>query len=195
MHKPVVLHLSAFFLLLGSLTAHAQTDTSFEGIDASQVARPELDVDPNGAVGTKQFMEWTNVYFQAWDKTTLAPVWSKPQAGTSPFSANGNANCTSISGDGVIIFDRLASRWVIAAHNSGSTNYYYCVAVSSTDDLTSPSLSWYTYAIPLNSILGTNKQGTTYFPDWPKIATWPDAYYVGMDLEDINQGFREVGSL
>jgi hypothetical protein len=34
----------------------AQTVTSFEGIKASQVPHPQLDVDPNGAVGTKQYM-------------------------------------------------------------------------------------------------------------------------------------------
>jgi Abnormal spindle-like microcephaly-assoc'd, ASPM-SPD-2-Hydin len=181
--------------LLFSPGLHAQTVTTFEGIDASQLDTPELDPDPNGAVGTKQYMEWINVYFQAWDKTTHAPVWSVPQQGTSPFVANGNTNCTTFAGDGVVIFDRLASRWVIAAHTSGSTNYYYCVAISNTDDLTSPTLAWFTYAISLNSILGTNSQGNGYFPDWPKIATWPDAYYVGMDIEDINQGFREVGSL
>jgi hypothetical protein len=183
------------FLALDVVGACAQTVATFEGIDASKVIAPEFDVDPNGAIGTKQYMEWVNPWYQAWDKTTLAPIWSKPQAGTTPFTVNGNVNCSHISGDGVIIFDRLASRWVLAAHSSGSTNYYYCVAVSNTDDLSSPTLAWYTYAIPLNKILGTNPQGTTYFPDWPKIATWPDAYYVAMDLEDPNHGFQEVGVL
>jgi len=175
--------------------ARAQTITTIEGIDASQLTTPEFDIDPNGAVGTKQFMEWVNPWYQAWDKKTFAPVWSAPQPGTTPFVTNGNANCANISGDGVIIFDRLASRWVLAAHNSGSTNYYYCVAISNTDDLTSPSFAWFTYAIPLNKILGFNPEGATYFPDWPKIATWPDAYYIAMDLEDPNNSFQEVGVL
>src|SRR5579864_7038419 len=189
------LAVSLLLLAFTVLGAQAQTITTYEGMDASQLAKPEFDVDPNGAVGTKQFMEWTNPYFQAWDKKTWAPVWSAPQLGSSPFTMNGNANCSQISGDGVVIFDRLASRWVIAAHNSGSTNYYYCVAISNTDDLTSPSLAWFTYAIPLNKILGFNGQGVTYFPDWPKIATWSDGYYIAMDLEDPSNGFREVGVL
>ena len=189
--------LAVTLLLFASavLESHAQTITTFEGMDASQLAKAEFDVDPNGAVGTKQFMEWANPYFQAWDKKTWTPVWSTPQLGTSPFTTNGNANCSQISGDGVVLFDRLASRWVIAAHNSGSTNYYYCIAISNTDDLTSSTLAWFTYAIPLNRILGFNAQGVTYFPDWPKIATWPDAYYVAMDLEDPNNKFQEVGVL
>jgi hypothetical protein len=193
MAKRILLLVS--LLMLAVTGVRSQTITTFEGIDASQLTAPEFDVDPNGAIGTKQYMEWVNPSYQAWDKTTFAPVWSKPQPGATPFTMNGNVNCTNISGDGVIIFDRLASRWVIAAHNSGSTNYYYCVAVSNTDDLSSPSLAWYTYAIPLNKILGVNAQGATYFPDWPKIATWPDAYYIAMDLEDPNNGFQEVGVL
>jgi len=32
-----------------------------------------------------------------------------------------------------------------------------------------------------------------FISDWPKIATWPDAYYVTIDLNDINQNYREVG--
>jgi hypothetical protein len=192
MSKLIQLRLSAFFVVLSVLAVHAQTVTTFEGNDASKLAHPEFDVDPNGAIGTKQFMEWTNVYYQAWDKNSFAPIWSAPVVGTTPFTTNGITTC-NISGDGVVIFDRLASRWVIAAHNSGSTSYYYCVAVSNTDDLSSSTLAWYTYAFPLNSALGKNKQGNTYFPDWPKIATWSDAYYVALDLEDPNNGFQEVG--
>ena len=187
--------LSLFVVTAGSVAARAQTVTTFEGIDASQVAHPEADADANGAIGTKQYMEWTNVYIQAYDKVTFAPVWSTPQPGTMPFTTNGLTNCNNLNpGDGVILFDNLALRWVIAGH-SPAPNYYYCVAVSSTDDLTASNLKWYTYAFSLNAILGTNAQGTTYFPDWPKIATWPDAYYVGMDMGDPNNGFQDVGVL
>jgi hypothetical protein len=171
----------------------AQTVTSFEGIDASQLASPEYDVDPNGAVGTKQFMQYVNLSYQAFDKVTFVPVWSTPQLVSTPFRQNGLTICEAISGDGMIIFDRLASRWVIAGHTGTENNYQYCVAISNTDDLTSSTLAWYTYDIPLNPYLGKNAEGNVYFPDWPKIATWPDAYYVAIDLNDINQNYREVG--
>jgi hypothetical protein len=184
--------LALLFLLLAS-SLMAQTVTSFDGIDASQVSAPEYDVDPNGAVGTKQFMQYVNLYYQAFDKVTFAPVWTTPQPVTTPFINNGLTNCEAISGDGMIIFDRLASRWVIGAHTGVENNYYYCVAISNTDDLTSSSLAWYTYQIALAPILGKNAEGNVYFPDWPKIATWPDAYYVTIDLNDINQNYREVG--
>lgn len=188
--------LSALIVLslsLSSLSLWAQTVTSFDGIDASQLASPEFDVDPNGAVGTKQFMQYVNLSYQAFDKVTFTPVWSAPQLVSTPFSQNGLTICEAISGDGMIIFDRLASRWVIAGHTGTENNYQYCVAISNTDDLSSPSLAWYTYDIPLNPYLGKNAEGNVYFPDWPKIATWPDAYYVTIDLNDVNQNYREVG--
>ena len=130
MTKSTLLRLSGFLLLLCSFGVHAQTVTTFEGIDASQVAKPDYDIDPNGAIGTKQFMEWTNSYYQAFDKTTGAPVFSKPIVGATPWVTNGNSNCAAVAGDGMILFDRLASRWVIGVHNSGSTTYYYCIALS-----------------------------------------------------------------
>lgn len=195
MTNPRVASLIGLCFGILACVSSAQTVTTFEGIDASQLARPQFDVDPNGAVGTKQFMEWTNVYFQAWDKVTHAPVWSVPQSGVSPWQNNGIQSCNGISGDGVIIFDRLALRWVIAARTSSSNNYNYCIAISNTDDLTSASLAWYTYSFPMNAQLGTNGEGSVYFPDWPKIGTWPDAYFVSMDLNDPNQGDREVGFL
>lgn len=189
------LPLATLILVLSSLPVCAQTVNSFEGIDASHIAVPELDVDPNGAVGTRQYLEWVNVYFQGYDKTTFAPVWSSAQKGTSPWQNNGITTCNTISGDGVIIFDRMASRWVIAARTPSRNNYNYCVAVSNTDDLTSSSLRWYTYVFPLNAALGTNAQGDVYFPDWPKIGAWPDAYYVSFDLNDPDLSDREVGIL
>jgi hypothetical protein len=196
MPKFLSVRLCGLLLLFSSLGAHAQTVTTFEGIDASQLAKPEFNVDDNGAVGTKQFMEWVNVYYQAWDKTTQKPVWSAPQVGTKPFTANGLTQCSSIEGDGLVKFDQLASRWIIAAHNqltSTITSYYYCVAVSNTDDLTSSSLQWYTYAFPLDSILGTNSEGVLYFPDWPKFGVWIDAYYVGIDYQNVDDGFQING--
>ena len=151
--------LLVLFAGLCSLSSAGQTVTSFDGIAASQVSKPEDDVDPNGAVGTKQFMQYVNLYYQAYDKVTFAPVWSVPQPVSTPFTKTGLTACGAISGDGMIIFDRLASRWVLAGHTGSKNNYLYCVAISSTDDLTSASLKWYTYEIALDPILGTNAEG------------------------------------
>jgi hypothetical protein len=190
--KPTIL---AVFLAIAPCLLCGQAVTSFEGIDASQVAQPGYDIDPNGAVGTKQYMEWVNSYYQAYNKTTFAPVWSSPQSGDTPWQNVGQSNCYGLGGgDGIITFDRLASRWVIARRGVPSAGtYYYCVAVSNTDDLTSSSLNWYTYEFSLNPVLGVNSSGNTYWPDWPKFGTWIDAYYVTFDLEDVNNQYTNIG--
>jgi len=192
--------LCALFLIIAATLAQAQktpqTVSSFSGLDAAQLLNAGYDVDPYGAVGTKQFVEYVNTYFQAYSKTSpYKPVFSEPQLFISPFSAAGQSNCYQISGDGVIEFDRLASRWVLGAHTSTFNDYYYCLAVSSTDDLSSPTLTWTTYAIALGPIMGTNSKGDYWFPDWPKLGVWADAYYVGLDLNDWDNKFQEVGIL
>src|SRR6516225_10074624 len=192
--KTAVLVLFGFFGLSAQL--HSQTVTTFEGIDASDLTNPHNDIDPNGAVGTKQYLEWTNVYFQAYDKVTFAPVWSTPRAGASPWTQNGQQNCNSIAGDGFVLFDHLAQRWVIGGHNSPGINgtYFYCIAVSNTDDLASPTLKWYSYAFNLNATLGTNSTGHTYFPDWPKLGTWDDAYYLTFDMLEVDNHYQPIGA-
>lgn len=160
----------------------------------SQHATNSADVDPNGAVGTKQYLEYVNVFYQAYDKVTGQPVFSADQDATNPWTAAGLTDCRSISLDMVILFDHLASRWVIAGHTTlVPGHYYYCIAISNTDDLSSSTLAWYAYEFELDSILGTNSLGNLYFPDWPKLGTWPDAYYVGMDLIDLDNNGAEVG--
>lgn len=183
-----------FFFLVLSSCGFAQTVTGFDGISASQVSSPGFNVDPNGAVGTKQYMEWVDTYYQAYDKTTFAKVWTSPQNGDQPWVNAGMSNCFgSAGGDGFVTFDHLASRWVIAKRGSSGGNYYYCIAVSNTDDLKSASLTWFTYQFALAGVIGTNSQGHSYWPDWPKLGTWLDAYYVSFDLEDPDNGFQEIG--
>jgi hypothetical protein len=180
-------------VMLAIHIAAAQVITSFDGLSASQLAKQQIDFDPNGAVGTKQYMEWVNVYYQAYDKITFRPIWASPQIGTQPWRTNNMSNCYSIGGDGVILFDHLAQRWVIGGRSSSNGNYYYCLAVSNTDDLSSASLQWYTYEYYLNPALKTNSQGLTYFPDWPKLGTWSDAYYVSFDLLDRSNNWIPIG--
>ena len=185
----------AILALIVPFAVQGQVVKSFEGIDAFFLSTPGFDVDPNGAVGTKQYMEWVNTSYQAYDKTSLAQVWSTPQNGDTPWQNNNMPNCYGAGGgDGIITFDRMASRWVIARRAfSGNNNYYYCVAISTTDDLKSPTLAWHTYQFSLNSVLGTNSRGNVYWPDWPKFGTWIDAYYVSFDLQDVNNGYQNIG--
>lgn len=176
-----------------SVTSQAQVTvnpmTSFDGLYADQVTggTTEEDIDPNGAVGTKQFMEYVNTSYQGYDKTTFAPVWSSPQPIGTPWDVINAPHCIDpkIQLDAVITFDRLANVWVIAAKTTTQDGFYFCIAVSNTDDLTSKTFAWYAYYFDLQSLLGSNSDGT-YLPDWPKIGTWWNGYYAAMDLVDTH---------
>ena len=181
--------------LFGALASAQVTVTTFEGIDASQYSGASLGVDPNGAVGTKQYLEWTDHVYQGFNKVTGAPVYiSGPVQGDTPWRSNNMPDCYGGNGNVEILFDHLASRWIIG-RRQGAGTYFYCIAVSNTDDLTSPTFKWFTYELPLNSVLGQNNSNppVTYFPDYPKIGTWADGYYVTIDLENPTNGFNEVG--
>jgi hypothetical protein len=187
-------------ILFAATLAGAQVAVnSFDGIDATTPGSGAIlrVVDPNGAVGTKQYLEWIDTAYQGYDKTTFAPVYTTLPPGDTPWAQAGEVNCEGAAGNGVIIFDHLASRWVIAVRQGSSATgiYYFCVAVSNTDDLTASNFAWNAYAIPLDNLLGTNAQGITYFPDYPKIATWADGYYTTIDLEDPSNKYTEVGTL
>lgn len=180
--------------------------TSFDGLLPDSSNNTDTKIDPNGAVGTKQFMEYVNTEYQAFDKITHQPVlppstkmfgqaigtpWTTP-LNSAPIPA---CETTGIALDAVINFDRLASRWVIAGkavRQSGtSEEYYLCIAVSNTDDASASNFGWYAYAFSLNTTLATGSQ--YYFPDWPKLGTWPDAYYATMDMLDPNGNDTENG--
>lgn len=175
------------FLLFSALASAQITVNTFEGIDASEITGATLGVDPNGAVGTTQYMEWADFVYQGFDKngTPVTPV----TLGDTPWQNNNMPDCYGNNGNVEILFDHLASRWIIG-RRQGSGTWFYCIAVSETDDMTG---AWYTYELPLNSILGQNSEGVTFFPDYPKIGTWADAYYVTIDLEDPNNGYQEAG--
>jgi hypothetical protein len=190
-----------------SATVTASPLNSSDGMMPDSTNTGQQDIDPNGAVGTRQFMEYVNTEYQAFDKNTLAPVpiagVSGPQAIGIPWSTALNgavADCsgTGIQLDGVINFDRLASRWVIAAkavRSAGTQHRYdFCIAVSNTDDVTStsPPFGWYAYAFQLDLVLGQNN-GIYYFPDWPKLGIWSDAYYATLDMQDTQNGLAQVG--
>jgi hypothetical protein len=180
--------------------------TSFNGMDASQAegGTTEDDIDPNGAVGDYQFLEYTNTSYQGYDKTSFAPVWSAAQPMGTPWPTGTHCAGTQIQLDAVIIFDRIAKRWVMGAKTTvqGQGGFYFCIAVSNTDDLTStnPPFAWYAYSFRLDPYLQNSTNTVTYLPDWPKLATWPEAnnpaYYAAMDtVNTVNNAQTENGVL
>jgi hypothetical protein len=126
-----------------------------------------LDADPNGAVGTTQYVQWTNARYAVYDKGTgtrlLAPTSAKLL-----WTGFGGGCETTNSGDGVALFDKAAQVWVIS-HHAGAAPFQQCVAISTSSDATG---TYNRYAFQL----------TNQFPDWPKIGVWPDAYYITINL-------------
>ena len=118
--------------------------------------------DTNGAVGATQFVQWVNSSFAVFNKSTGAIV-SGPTAGNSLWSGFGGGCQTNNDGDPVVLYDKLANRWIFSQFSVSTTPFLQCVAVSTTSDATG------TY----------NRYSFSYsgFDDYPKMGVWPDGYY------------------
>ena len=68
----------------------------------------------------------------------------------------------------MVQYDQLADRWVMSQFSLRQGNYLQCVAISKTSDATG---EWHRYAFLYN-----------HFPDYPKLAVWPDAYYMTFNM-------------
>jgi hypothetical protein len=138
-----------------------------DGVHAGGVIPP----DTNGSAGSSQFVLITNFAYQVFDKTTgkslLGPtlihnIW------------NGFATCgTQDGGDPVVLWDKMANRWLVGQLSFPST--LVCLAVSATDDATG---QYHLYAFSFNAL-----------PDYPKLGVWPDAYYLAVNY--FGNGFAQ----
>ena len=144
---------------------------NFDGLSAAETVAsggPVVPPDTNGAVGAKQFVEWVNVTFEVFDKTTGAAIMG-PTPGSAFWSGFGGTCETHNDGDIIIQYDKAAGRW-LAAQPVFSSPFLYCVAVSTTSDATG-SYNRYAFALPAGA-----------FPDYPKLGVWPDGYYVTFNI-------------
>jgi hypothetical protein len=135
-------------------------------------ARPP---DPVGDVGRSHYIQIVNhpdgsqvIVFDKSGSVQAGPftLASIALASTGPWTGAGN--CGIGLGDPIVLYDRLADRWLmseIADPNDTTPGGDLCVYVSRTSDpLTG---GWYLYDFP-----------TPRFPDYAKYGVWPDAYYV-----------------
>src|SRR5215813_8450250 len=154
---------------LRSLLAPNMPDTilNFDGIPYPGVGCNCAPPDTNGAVGLTQYVQIVNEGYQVFDKSTGGSVLG-PAGISTLWTGFGGVCETSGHGDPVVLYDRLANRWVISQF-AGSVPTDECIAVSTTSDATS---SYNRYGFHL---------GTNFF-DYPKLATWPDAYYMAMNV-------------
>jgi hypothetical protein len=157
----------------------AQLGVQFEGLS---VATGWVVPDTNSAIGPTQVVEWINTQLAVFNKTTGA-ILLGPENGNTLWQGFGGLCETNNNGDPIAQYDKQGGRWVLTQHaiaSQGATSYQ-CVAVSVTSDATG---SFYRYAFPLP---------INDFPDYPKIATWPDGYYLSIDEFELANLNKEVG--
>ncbi len=138
--------------------------------------------DPNGAVGTTEYVQWVNAAFAIFDKTTglrktdpAAPTVSAWK-GNALWQGFGGGCETNNDGDPIAQFDKLAQRWVMTQFSVSTKPYLQCIAVSSSDSFYDSFFhlngqTFYRYAFGYNA-----------FNDYPKLGVWPDAYYVTFNM-------------
>jgi len=158
------------------VAAMPSTSSNFEGLGNgftgpsgtfSMVGAPS---DSNGAVGPNHYVEIVNRSYAVFSKS--GAVLYGPVATNTLFSGFGGLCQTDNDGDGTVVYDQLANRWVVMQFAvSGSVPpYFLCIAVSTTGDPTG------TY----------NRYSFSYanFPDYPKLGVWPDGYYITINQFD-----------
>lgn len=147
--------------LASSVILSPEIGVNSEGMSAAELT----PADPTLCVGPNHIIQMVNgpsgAYFQVFSKTGASltePVYLDNLAQSSGYSG---------AGDGICLYDQYANRYVMMEFGtpvgSGDINtlIFY---VSQTDD---PLGTW--------SIYKFTDPG--FFPDYPKISVWPDAWY------------------
>jgi len=128
--------------------------------------------DTNGAVGATQYVQWVNLAYAVFNKST-GQLAAGPIAGNEIWKtfSTSISNCgVTNDGDVIVRYDALANRWLLAQLSfSKAPPYEECIAVSQTSDATGV---YNLYSLQWSSAL----------PDYPKWGGWPDGYYLSLNL-------------
>ncbi len=124
--------------------------------------------DTNGAVGLTQYVQWVNLSFAVFDKSSTNMILG-PVDGNTLWTGFGGPCEADNDGDPMVVYDKLADRWVLSQFAvSEGPPFLQCVAVSTTSDATG---SYNRYSFSYSN-----------FDDYPKMGVWPDAYYVTFNM-------------
>ena len=129
--------------------------------------------DTVGEAGLTQYVQWVNPSFAIFDKATGNRLYG-PAAGNTIWQGFGGDCEARNDGDPMVQYDQLADRWVMSQFSLRMGNYLQCVAISKTSDALG---EWHRYAFLYN-----------HFPDYPKLAVWPDAYYMTFNMFGVSGG-------
>ncbi|HEU4664917.1 MAG TPA: hypothetical protein VFS55_12895 [Dokdonella sp.] len=125
--------------------------------------------DPSGDVGGGFYVQAINYVDPNNDGGALYKVYrtSDGSVAAGPFSLAGLGSggaCASGFGDGIVVYDQLAQRWLLTEFAATGNNL--CVYLSATSNPVTTTWTRYVFTTPT-------------FPDYPKYGVWPNAYYVG----------------
>ena len=149
--------------------------STFEGVNNVDNVLPP---DTNGDIGPNDYVQWVNLHFEIFDRTGASLMG--PSAGNTLWSGFGGLCEFTNQGDPVVRYDRMANRWVFTQFAFTTKRglpvapYDQCFAVSTSGD---PTGSYFRYAWQISN---------TNFPDYPKLAVWPDAYYMSINFFSSN---------
>jgi Protein of unknown function (DUF1573) len=199
------------------MDAQQNIGSSYQFFDTAYNLDTNIAVGPavNGA--NAQVLQWVNFQsVQAFDKVTGNPIFTNPSGTTAVpqsvaglWSSSTQPECQSgavDAGNVQVIYDRLDNEFAISmrvAYGAGGvTHYAFCLALSSGSDLSSAATVWYAYeykmdsAIPClpSSVNCTTGSEYYYFPDWPRIGTWSNGFYITFDLQNPASDYVEAGS-
>ena len=147
---------------LQNVFGQANGDTILYNFEGTGNVNGVLPPDTYGDVGPNHYFQVVNLSFAIYNKSgvkILGPVPNSSIWSGLPHNYNW--------GDGVVIYDDQANRWLFTQFDlgpSGNGPFYENIAISQTPD---PTGSWYRY-----QYLFTN------LPDYPKYAVWVDGYYM-----------------
>jgi hypothetical protein len=142
--------------------ASITTGLSLLGLDNDQACNCQPP-DTNAAVGDTQVVEWVNVAFEIFNKTTGASELG-PVQGNMLWQSLGGVCAANNDGDIIAQWDRTAHRWLLTQNVFNGPPYFACVAVSTSNDATG---TYFEYQFPLGND----------FPDYPKWGIWPSGYF------------------
>ncbi|HEX6502355.1 MAG TPA: hypothetical protein VF011_03855 [Terriglobales bacterium] len=117
--------------------------------------------DDNAAVGDTQVVQWVNLCYAVFDKSTGA-LLAGPFPGNHFWAGFSSTCATANDGDPIIQWDKANHVWV-ASQNVFSSPFLTCIAVSTTADATG---TFNRFAFPQPD-----------FPDYPKWGLTPTVYY------------------
>ena len=122
--------------------------------------------DTVGDVGPSHFIQAVNSSGSGVNGSRFVIYDKSGDAQTAPILMEtlGSGACADGRGDPVVTWDPLADRWVLLEFTSGLTKTL-CVYVSKSSDPVAGG--WWAYAFTASD-----------FPDYPKLAVWPEAYVV-----------------